>query len=552
MSKTIYALLLRLYPAQFRQAYGDEAMQLFHDRTRDEQGMWAKLRLWMDLVADMATSLPRAHRHADAVLVGFPSESVGASPRFQVLQLRAPGLRAFAYGGVLSVVVFGSLITWFGYSRNYRELHMWQGPTKHDLLVRDVAYSGRLSSAPTKSEMQGRRSATADGEAEIGAPRESAHVVLSSWGGGTGPSGFQSTQPSPAASPSSAEPQSMQPKVQNATAAMVEAIGAHQIVMLGEAHGDKQEYEWLCDLVKNREFAQRVDDIVVEFGNSLYQKSVDRYIAGEDVPVDQVQKAWRNMIGAVGPPSPVYAEFYSAVRAANLKRRGKHQMRIVLGDPYGDWEKIKDAEDLGPYLAHRDEWYAQVVKDEVLAKHHRALLIMGSGHFLRRNGPGLVESTIRAAGATPYLVVFGTNAVGGYDNLDQRFDAWQVPAIVSLAGNWVGELPAMPVVTGGTAPATPLKLSDAVDALLYVGPRDALTEVRMPRAELDGTPYGNEIARRLTIQMGHPVDFLSEQTEVPQFPRPQPRPPTNDGARPPLPPMPKSIHDPLPSRPPSQ
>jgi hypothetical protein len=333
---------------------------------------------------------------------------------------------------------------------------------------------------------------------------------------------------------------------------MIEAIGAHQIVMLGEAHGDKQEYEWLNVLVKNREFDQRVDDIVVEFGNSLYQKSVDRYIAGEDVPMGQVEKAWRNMIGSVGPPSPVYGEFYAAVRAANMKHRGKHQIRIVLGDPYGDWEKINDAEDVGPYLAHRDEWYAQVVKDEVLAKDHHALLIMGSGHFLRRNGTGLVESTIRSAGTIPYLVVFGTNAIGGYDNLDQRFDSWPVPAIVALAGNWVGDLPAMPVVTGGMAPATPLKLSDAADALLYVGPRDSLTEVRMPRAELDGTPYGNEIARRLTIQMGHPVNFLFDQTEVPQFPRPQPQPQPTGGPRPPLPPMPKSIHDPLPARPPSQ
>jgi hypothetical protein len=29
-----------------------------------------------------------------------------------------------------------------------------------------------------------------------------------------------------------------------------------------------------------------------------------------------------------------------------------------------------------PYLTNREQWYAQVVKKEVLAKHHRALLIM--------------------------------------------------------------------------------------------------------------------------------------------------------------------------------
>jgi hypothetical protein len=344
-----------------------------------------------------------------------------------------------------------------------------------------------------------------------------------------------------------------EPNPQDATRATIAAFDAHNIVMFGETHGNKQEHEWLRILISTPEFGDRVDDIVVEFGNSLYQKSVDRYVAGEDVPLEQVRKAWRNVIGAIGPPSPVYEQFYKAVRMANLKRRGKHQMRIVLGDPYGDWDKIKNAEDLGPYLGHRDECYTQVVKDEVLAKNHRALLIMGSGHFLRRNGPGMVESTIRAAGAKPYLIVFGTNVTGGYDDVDKRFDSWPRPAIVSLSGNWVGDLPADPVTTGGTAPATALKLSEAADALLYVAPRDALTQVRMPRTELDGTPYGREITRRLTIQIGHPFNFLNDQTEVPQYPRPQPQPSqTGAGGVPELPPIPKSINDPLPPRPPSQ
>lgn len=40
--------------------------------------------------------------------------------------------------------------------------------------------------------------------------------------------------------------------------------------------------------------------------------------------------------------------------------------------------------------------------------------------------------------------------------------------------------------------------------------------------ELDGTPYGKEIERRLTIQQGQPFDFIPEKDEEPQFPRPKP------------------------------
>ena len=81
------------------------------------------------------------------------------------------------------------------------------------------------------------------------------------------------------------------------SAVVLQAFETHDIVMLGEIHWNKQEYEWLDSLVANPEFADRVDDIVMEFGNSLYQKSVDRYIAGEAVPIEEVQRAWRNTLG---------------------------------------------------------------------------------------------------------------------------------------------------------------------------------------------------------------------------------------------------------------
>lgn len=332
---------------------------------------------------------------------------------------------------------------------------------------------------------------------------------------------------------------------QDASRAIIQAFDTHSIVMFGEVHENKQEYEFLRTLVASPQFADKVDDIVVEFGNSLYQKTVDRYVRGEDVPIEEVQKAWRNTM-ALGPVSPVYPSLYEAVRQVNRQHPGKHQLRILLGDPYIDWGNIKNLEDVGPYVANRDQFYASVVKEEVLPKHHHALLIEGWGHFRRTStGPRFVEKELHAAGADTFLIVFGTNAVGGYDDLDKRFDAWTVPALVPLKGTWVGDLPAEPVMTGGTVPAgpNPLKLQDAADALLYLGPRDALTAVHMARADLEGTPYGREMARRLEIFFGHPMNIFPTETETPQFPR-------GSGGRPQLPLPPKSIHDPLPPRPP--
>jgi hypothetical protein len=297
-------------------------------------------------------------------------------------------------------------------------------------------------------------------------------------------------------------------KPQPATAAILAAFRSHDIVMVGEGHGNKQEYDWLRLLIATPEFADRVDDIVMEFGNSLYQNLVDRYTQGEDVPLDDVQRAWRDTVAAVGPPSPVYASLYQAVRETNLQRKGTHQLRVLCGDPNIDWQQVTEGRDILPFLGTREQTYARVVKDQVLAKHHHALLIMGAFHFLRHFDlmPSRkqfdIERELRAHGANPYLIVVGTNTTGGPEGLDRRFDSWAAPVIVPLNGSWVGDLPAIPVVTEGHGP--PLQaptLKDAADALLYLGPRDSLVVVQMTPAELQGTPYGKELERRQRLQM---------------------------------------------------
>ncbi|MFZ0138394.1 MAG: hypothetical protein WAK89_15110 [Candidatus Sulfotelmatobacter sp.] len=343
-------------------------------------------------------------------------------------------------------------------------------------------------------------------------------------------------------------PAQADPRPKNAAAVVLQAFETHDIVMLGEIHNNKQEYEWLDSLVSNPEFADRVDDIVMELGNSLYQKSVDQYISGEAVPIEEVQRAWRSTLG-LGPPPPIYGDLYEKIRETNMRRRGKHQMRVLCGDPYINWSKVKTKDDIGPFLGHRDQWYAQVVKDEVLTKHHRAFLIAGSAHFLREKGDGYIEPELRRAGARTFVILAGTNAVKGYDDLDHRFDSWPAPSIALVNGNWVGELAAIPVISGGTEEIRPpVKLKDAGDALLYLGPRDSLILVSAPRDEVDGTRYGKELLRRMTLLGFEPFipEMHSDQKESAQFDRPEP------GDGPPSFTPPKTIDAPLPPRPPSQ
>ncbi|HXE64989.1 MAG TPA: hypothetical protein VN519_15705 [Bryobacteraceae bacterium] len=77
MSEKLYILLLKLYPNHFRRAYGDEALRLVLDRARDENGFLHRLRLWFDLLVDLAISLPREFSKAPRTRMLAGSRAVG-------------------------------------------------------------------------------------------------------------------------------------------------------------------------------------------------------------------------------------------------------------------------------------------------------------------------------------------------------------------------------------------------------------------------------------------------------------------------------------------
>src|SRR5215475_12006543 len=105
MSEKFYALLLRLYPAQFREDYGNEAMQLFRDRLEDERGFFPRLRLWFDLVCDLTVSIPREYFRSPA-----PRAVARASmvyPGLYVIEHEPLRLGALFSGGVVTVFAVG-------------------------------------------------------------------------------------------------------------------------------------------------------------------------------------------------------------------------------------------------------------------------------------------------------------------------------------------------------------------------------------------------------------------------------------------------------------
>jgi len=120
MSEKIYALLLRLYPSRFREAYGDEALQLFRDRARDEKGFFPSLRLWLDLLADLAISIPRQYGYVQPALIGVSAQRrLAGVPAFHVLQDESPRPGALLFGSVLSLVVLSTFWILLGHGAGH-------------------------------------------------------------------------------------------------------------------------------------------------------------------------------------------------------------------------------------------------------------------------------------------------------------------------------------------------------------------------------------------------------------------------------------------------
>jgi hypothetical protein len=121
MSEKIYAWLLHLYPSRFREVYGDEALLLFRDRARDEKGFFPRLRLWLDLLADLAFSVLRQYRYVQPALIGASAQHhLDGVPSFQVLGGESPRPGALLFGGVLSLVTLGAFPVFISHVGNYQ------------------------------------------------------------------------------------------------------------------------------------------------------------------------------------------------------------------------------------------------------------------------------------------------------------------------------------------------------------------------------------------------------------------------------------------------
>jgi len=168
--------------------------------------------------------------------------------------------------------------------------------------------------------------------------------------------------------------------------ALVSVFDQADIVALGEEHEWKPDSDLRIALVRHPDFAKKVRSIVVEFGRTSHQSTLDRYIRGEDVPRAELEQVWKTtQVGGGG--SPIYPAFFSAVREVNLRLPADARVRVFGAEG-------------APGLSG-ETTAVTFLKQQVLEKHGKALVIYGHAHFWRASHQEMLS---RSGGAATGIV----------------------------------------------------------------------------------------------------------------------------------------------------
>ncbi|MGA7283322.1 MAG: hypothetical protein WBW87_02150 [Candidatus Cybelea sp.] len=300
------------------------------------------------------------------------------------------------------------------------------------------------------------------------------------------------------------------------------AFESHPIVELSriEGTGNKTELNLIEHLLSDPRVQKDVNDIVVECANSLYQPLLDRYVSGGRVTNEQIRIVWRKTTQIIGcEADPTTEMLIDFVRDLNL-RSADHPLRVLAADPPINWSTIHTGSQFNAYLFRRDRNAASVIERQVLARHRKALVIIGGDHFARVPSIGSGnDATITVhlehnyPGST--YVIYDIEDWSRFNVSTRRMVAsWQAPSIIPIAGT--------PLALEGGRPITapdvmlhvgsrwiPVKneypghtVGQLFDAVLYLGALNQLKTIELK--EPTDQPYARELQHMRALVMGAP------------------------------------------------
>jgi hypothetical protein len=317
------------------------------------------------------------------------------------------------------------------------------------------------------------------------------------------------------------------PPHEDAVDGVLRVLDSLPVVALDDWHGLAQEADFYQRLLRDPRAPGRIRDVVIELGNERYQQVADRYVQGAPVPEDSVRMIFRNTTQGpiLTPTLPMYRAVLDAVREVNARQAPAVRMRVLLGDPAVEWRTIT-RDELWQVHRLRGDRMRQLVRDSVLAKGRRGIVIGGGTHLEHRRRGGGPDEKWGDLGAQVYVVRLHVGFGGSAAPYEAAMDSLPPQSLVPLRGTFLARLevddvsretpapgaapdtsPVPPAPAGMTRPNAGRTLADVADALLYLGPFRGWTAQHVDPAGIRGdAAYLNELHRRGCLMIGRGVD----------------------------------------------
>src|SRR5215471_10676972 len=199
-------------------------------------------------------------------------------------------------------------------------------------------------------------------------------------------------------------------------AALISVYDQFDVVALGESHEQKVESDLRVALVRHPDFAKKVRTIVVEFATTTEQTTLDRYIRGENVSRAQLERVRPGQLGSLTSDDPIYMDFFAAVRDVNSRLPADARIRGFGGEDN----------------RNRDTAAVSILKEHVLEKQGKALVIYGWAHFSRAAGLGGIVARLDANYPGRTFTVMPVRGQRNYQKFDRALKTQARPVMVPL------------------------------------------------------------------------------------------------------------------------
>ena len=225
--------------------------------------------------------------------------------------------------------------------------------------------------------------------------------------------------------------------------AILDAFRTHMVVAVTAGHGETRGYAFGQWLVHDPRFIAAINDIVIEEGSSRYQDVADRFVRGENVPMESLRHVWRDTTQPGLGLDRQWEELFQTVRGVNASLPPARRIRVLLGDPPIEWETVNTPEDHRKWIEMRDTYPADLIQREVLSKGRKALLTYGQMHFQRKNvaanyeseGPAeTIVSRLENKWGAQVFTIFTADVAW----LQPDAASWPVPSIAIVRGTVLG------------------------------------------------------------------------------------------------------------------